>query len=336
MMALQIGSRLGSYEITAHIGVGGMGEVYRARDSRLNRDIALKVLPEAFTRDSDRLARFEREAQVLASLNHPNIGAIYGFEESNSSTSSGQAAIQALVLELVEGPTLADRIAQGPLPLDEALPIAKQIADSLEAAHEQGIIHRDLKPANIKVRPDGAVKVLDWPETGVASARTGCALTLLLGSCRASVSMVMVPRSFIRRDLIGVMENQDGDLPTSVCLVQHVRNTSAFQLLSVDLVPYRNACDQCRVRTQRFDISHAQLTPTKPSGSEAFHARRKRSCQDGAGRRGEDPLWSHEQRRLMKVRQHRLDIESTEGGVIVSEHSDYVCFVIHGVGPLDF
>jgi serine/threonine-protein kinase len=131
-----------------------MGEVYRARDAKLNRDIALKVLPDAFALDGDRLARFRREAQVLAALNHPNIAAIYGFEDS------GQ--IHALVLELVEGPTLADRIARGPIPLDEALPIARQIAEALEAAHEQGIIHRDLKPANIKLRPDGTVKVLDF------------------------------------------------------------------------------------------------------------------------------------------------------------------------------
>ena len=131
-----------------------MGEVYRARDITLNRDVALKVLPDAFIRDPDRLARFKREAQLLASLNHPNIAAIYGFEQSNS--------VQALVLELVEGPTLADRIAHGPIPVDEALRIALQIAEALEAAHEQGIIHRDLKPANIKLRRDGTVKVLDF------------------------------------------------------------------------------------------------------------------------------------------------------------------------------
>ena len=131
-----------------------MGEVYRARDTKLDRDVALKVLPQAFTDDPNRLARFEREAKVLASLNHPNIGHIYGLEEA-----AGQ---KALVLELVEGPTLADRITQGPIPVDEALPIAKQIAEALEAAHEQGVIHRDLKPANIKVREDGTVKVLDF------------------------------------------------------------------------------------------------------------------------------------------------------------------------------
>ena len=154
-MSLAPGSRLGPYEVLSSIGAGGMGEVYRARDSTLHRDVALKVLPEAFASDPDRLARFEREAQLLASLNHPNIAAIYGFHDN------------ALVLELVEGPTLADRIAGGPLPLDEALPIARQIADALDAAHEQGVIHRDLKPSNIKVRLDGTVKVLDF---GLAKA----------------------------------------------------------------------------------------------------------------------------------------------------------------------
>jgi serine/threonine protein kinase len=131
-----------------------MGEVYRARDTKLNRDVALKILPEAVAMDGDRVARFRREAQVLAALNHPHIAQIYGFEDSGST--------HALVLELVEGPTLADRIAKGPISLDEALPIATQIAEALEAAHEQGIIHRDLKPANVKVRDDGTVKVLDF------------------------------------------------------------------------------------------------------------------------------------------------------------------------------
>ena len=166
-MPLEPGATLGSYTVTAKIGEGGMGEVYRARDTKLDRDVALKVLPEAFTADPDRLARFEREAKVLASLNHPNIGSIYGLEEAEPSTSSGQTGIKALVLELIEGPTLADRIAQGPIPIDEALPIAKQIAEALEAAHEQGVIHRDLKPANVKVKDDGTVKVLDF---GLAKA----------------------------------------------------------------------------------------------------------------------------------------------------------------------
>ena len=160
-MLLEPGSAIGAYRVIAKIGEGGMGEVYQARDTKLDRDVALKVLPEAFTVDPDRLARFEREAKVLASLNHPNIGSIYGLEEAEGGT------FRALVLELVEGPTLADRIAQGPIPVDEALPIATQIAEALEAAHEAGVIHRDLKPANIKVREDGTVKVLDF---GLAKA----------------------------------------------------------------------------------------------------------------------------------------------------------------------
>jgi eukaryotic-like serine/threonine-protein kinase len=159
-VALAPGTRLGPYEISAQIGVGGMGEVYRATDTQLKRAVAIKVLPDAVATDPERLARFQREAEVLASLNHPNIAQIYGLERS-----SRQAI--ALVMELVEGPTLAERIGASPLPVDEALAIARQIAESLEAAHEQGIVHRDLKPANVKVREDGTVKVLDF---GLAKA----------------------------------------------------------------------------------------------------------------------------------------------------------------------
>jgi len=158
-MSLTLGTRIGPYEVTALIGEGGMGQVYRATDTNLGRRVAIKVLPDAFAADPERLARFEREAKTLASLNHPNIAQIYGLEKADG--------IRALVMELVEGPTLADRIAQGPIPIDEALPIAKQIAEAVEAAHEQDIIHRDLKPANVKVRPDGTVKVLDF---GLAKA----------------------------------------------------------------------------------------------------------------------------------------------------------------------
>jgi Tol biopolymer transport system component len=153
-VALAPGTQIGAYEVVSLLGAGGMGEVYRARDSKLNRDVALKILPATFAGDVDRRARFKREAHVLASLNHSNIAHIYGFEDSGSA--------HALVLELVEGPTLADRIAKGPIPLNEALTIAKQVAEALEAAHEQNVIHRDLKPANIKLRPDGTVKVLDF------------------------------------------------------------------------------------------------------------------------------------------------------------------------------
>jgi eukaryotic-like serine/threonine-protein kinase len=161
-MAIQSGTHLGYYEILAPLGAGGMGEVYRARDGKLGRDVALKVLPEAFARDAERMARFQREAKVLASLNHPNIATIHGLEDSG--------ATHALVMELVEGPTLADRIQQGPIPIDEALRIAKQICEALEYAHERGIVHRDLKPANIKVTNDDAVKVLDF---GLAKAIEG-------------------------------------------------------------------------------------------------------------------------------------------------------------------
>ena len=164
---LEPGDSLGPHEILEFVGAGGMGEVYRARDSKLNRDVALKVLPEAFASDSDRLARFQREAHVLASLNHPNIAAIYGLEESDG--------VHALVLELVEGPTLANRIAQRAIPIDEALSIAKQIAEGMKAAHMRGIIHRDLKPSNIKLRDDGTVKILDF---GLAKALVPAAATI--------------------------------------------------------------------------------------------------------------------------------------------------------------
>src|SRR5262245_20819068 len=159
MAALTPGMMLGPYKIEGQIGKGGMGEVFRAKDTKLKRDVAIKVLADLFTNDLERLARFQREAQVLASLNHPNIAHIYGLEDSNG--------IRALVMELVEGPTLADRVAKGPIPVEEALLIAKQIAEAFEAAHEVHVLHRDLQPANIQVRLDGVVKVLDF---GLAKA----------------------------------------------------------------------------------------------------------------------------------------------------------------------
>ena len=184
-MSLTIGSRLGPYEILSPLGAGGMGEVYRARDAKLNRDVAIKVLLPAVANDPDRLARFGREAQVLASLNHSNIAHIHGIEESNGVT--------ALVMELVEGEDLSQRIALGPIPIDEALPIARQIAEALEAAHEQGIIHRDLKPANIKVRADGTVKVLDFglakaiEPAGTSSANAAMSPTLSIHATQAGI-----------------------------------------------------------------------------------------------------------------------------------------------------
>ena len=156
-MDLSVGTRLGPYEIVSLLGAGGMGEVYRARDTKLDRDVAIKVLPELFAADPERLIRFEREARTLAAFNHPNIAQVHGVIEQPP----------ALVMEFVDGEDLASRIARGPIPVDEAIPIARQIAEGLEAAHERGIIHRDLKPANIKVRDDGAVKVLDF---GLAKA----------------------------------------------------------------------------------------------------------------------------------------------------------------------
>ena len=163
------GRRLGGYHLQSLLGVGGMGEVYRARDSKLGREVAIKILPRAVTSDPDRLARFEREARMLAALNHPHICAIYGLEEADASTGSGQA-VRFLVLELVEGTTLAEKLAGAGLPIAEALAIARQIAEALEVAHEKGIVHRDLKPANIKITPDGMVKVLDFGLAKPASA----------------------------------------------------------------------------------------------------------------------------------------------------------------------
>src|SRR5262249_16645894 len=158
-MAIAIGQQLGSYEITALLGKGGMGEVYRARDTKLKREVAIKILPEEFSVDPDRASRFQREAEVLASLNHPNISAIYDLQEASQTG--------LLVLELVEGETLAERIQHGPIPVEEALAIGSRICGALEAAHEKGIIHRDLKPANVKITSDGTAKVLDF---GLAKA----------------------------------------------------------------------------------------------------------------------------------------------------------------------
>ena len=164
---LQSGTKLGPYTIKKRIGAGGMGEVYRAHDTKLKRDVAIKVLPLAFVNDPERLARFQREARTLALLNHPSIASIYGLEDSSK--------IHALVMELVEGPTLADRIRQGPIPIDEALRSAKQITEALEYAHDHGIIHRDLKPANVKVTSGDAVKVLDF---GLAKVLAGDAASI--------------------------------------------------------------------------------------------------------------------------------------------------------------
>ncbi len=161
-MALEAGTKLGPYEILSPLGAGGMGEVYLANDGKLDRKVAIKVLPELMTRDKERVARFEREAKLLASLNHPNIAAIHGFDDSDGT--------RFLVMEYVEGETLGSHLKNGPVAVEDALDIAKQIAEALEAAHEQGVIHRDLKPANVMIREDGTVKVLDF---GLAKAMAG-------------------------------------------------------------------------------------------------------------------------------------------------------------------
>jgi serine/threonine protein kinase len=181
-VALESGSKLGPYEIVTLLGRGGMGEVYRARDPKLRRDVAIKVLPTNVAQDGDRLARLHREAQTLAALNHPHIAHIHGLEDSGGTP--------ALVLELVEGPTLADRLSRSALPLREAIDIARQIAEAIEAAHDKNVIHRDLKPANVKIAPDGTVKVLDF---GLAKAVEGnadapdAALTTAAGTKAGSV-----------------------------------------------------------------------------------------------------------------------------------------------------
>jgi serine/threonine protein kinase len=183
-MPLSVGDKLGHYEVLSLLGKGGMGEVYRAKDTKLDRQVAIKVLPAALARDPERLARFEREAKVLASLDHPNIGHIYGLVDSEDS--------RALVLALIEGPTLADQIALGALPLDDALSIAKQIIEALEYAHDRGVVHRDLKPANIKITPEGVVKVLDFGlakvlEEEPPASSLGNSPTLTIGHTRAGV-----------------------------------------------------------------------------------------------------------------------------------------------------
>jgi eukaryotic-like serine/threonine-protein kinase len=192
-MPLSPGDKLGHYEVLSLLGVGGMGEVYRANDTKLDRQVAIKVLPSALARDAERLARFQREAKVLASLDHPNIGHIHGLVDAEDS--------RALVLALIEGPTLADRIAAGPIPLDEAIAVAKQIVEALEYAHDRGVVHRDLKPANVKITSEGVVKVLDFglakvledepPASSLANSPT-----LTMGRTRAGV--ILAPRRTCR------------------------------------------------------------------------------------------------------------------------------------------
>jgi eukaryotic-like serine/threonine-protein kinase len=223
MMTLTPGSRFGAFEIIELLGAGGMGEVYRARDSKLNRDVALKVLPLHICADPDRIVRFRREAQALATLKHPNIGAIHGVEEAD-----GQ---QALVLELIDGKTLADRLAGGPLPPAEALSVAMQVAGALEASHDKGIVHRDLKPANIKLTPEGHVKVLDFGLAKVRPRVGGEPASLATQATQSGVGTVLgTPAYMAPEQARGLDTNRSADVWAFGCvLFEMLAGKPAFQ-----------------------------------------------------------------------------------------------------------
>ena len=261
MPSLSVGTRLGPYEIQAPLGAGGMGEVYRARDTKLGRDVALKILPEAFANDSERLARFRREAQVLASLNHQNIAAIYGLEDSSESS-------HALVMELVEGPTLADRIAQGPIPLDKALPIAKQIAEALDAAHELGVIHRDLKPANIKLRPDGTVKVLDFGLAKILDAADGNRQSA------DGIGATNSPTLSLASTRAGMILGTAADIPS--------RRVAASSTSAPMSGPSASCCTRCSPVARHsegtmFRTFSRRSSSSNPTGRSSLQRRRRRS-----------------------------------------------------------
>ena len=283
-MALSPGARRGPYEITAKIGAGGMGEVYRARDTKLDRDVALKILPEAFASDPERLARFEREAKTLAALNHPHIAHIHGLEESDG--------VLTLVLEFVDGPTLADRIAHGPIPINEALPIARQIAEALEAAHDQGIIHRDLKPENIKVRTDGTVKVLDFglakalDPTAAATADVTASPTITVPALMTGAGMIVGTAAYMSPEQArGKAVDRRTDLwafgcvlfemltgrrvfPVRRCQTRSQPSWSGRRTGLRCLQRRRHACDTfSRVASKRIRSSAGETSPTYASSS---------------------------------------------------------------------
>ena len=310
-MSVAAGTRIGSYEVIDVIGAGGMGEVYRARDTRLHRDVALKILPEVFASDAERLARFEREAHVLASLNHPNIAAIYGLEEGrpeggpdDGNVGTGfNRPVRALVMELVEGETIADRIARGPMSLDEALPVARQIADVLQAAHEQGIIHRDLKPANIKLRPDGSVKVLDFglakalePAGSIAGAAT-ISPTITSPAMMTGIGMLLGTAAYMSPEQAkGRPADKRSDIWAFGCIVYEMltgrrafegedvsdtlanvlKSSPEWSALSADVPPrIRALLTSClqKDRTQRMaDIAVAQFLLNDGTQLESFAA----------------------------------------------------------------
>jgi serine/threonine protein kinase len=264
-MPLTPSTRLGPYEVVSSIGAGGMGEVYRARDTKLGRDVAIKVLPDAFAHDTERMARFEREAQVLASLNHPNIAAIYGLEESSE--------VRALVMELVEGPTLADRIAQqGPLPLDEALGLAKQIAEGMEYAHEKGVSHRDLKPANIKVTPDGTLKLLDF---GLAKAVEEPGL-----QCNPSVSPTLTMQSTRAGVILGTAAYMSPE-QASGKPVDRRSDIWSFGVVLWEMLSGRRLFDGETVSHTLADVLRGEIDVSKlPAGTPVVIRELERRCLD--------------------------------------------------------
>jgi eukaryotic-like serine/threonine-protein kinase len=293
-LALTPGTRLGPYEILAALGAGGMGEVYRAHDTRLNRDVALKSLLPEVADNPERLARFRREAQILASLNHQNIGHIYGLEERDG--------VVALVLELVDGPTLDDRIAQGPIPIDEALPIAKQIAEALEAAHEQGIVHRDLKPANIKVRADGTVKVLDF---GLAKAveRQGdqsdpsASPTITSPAMLTGIGMILGTAAYMAPEQT---KGRPADKRSDVW---------AFGCVLFEMLTGRRAFDaEDTAQTIASILLHEPRWDTLPSGCPPLMRRLVRRC-----------LERDRTRRLADIADARLELEDIRGAGLGSE-----------------
>src|SRR5687767_2920867 len=294
-MPLTPGSHLGLYEILAPLGAGGMGEVYRARDKKLNRDVAIKILPDLFSADPDRLARFEREAQLLAALNHPNIAHIHGFEES--SAGPGQAGLRALVMELVEGATLAERLAAGPIPLDEALPIARQIAEGLEAAHAQGIVHRDLKPANIKVDPSGIVKILDFGLARVSGA--GRASGELLDSPTITSPAMTQAGMILGTAAYMAPEQARGKV------VDHRADVWAFGVVLFEMITGTRAFDGEEISDVLASVLKSDPKWTAlPEGTPAALRRLIRRCLQ------KDP-----KRRLQAIGEARIQIDDLIGGV---------------------
>ena len=294
-MSLTPGQRLGPYEITAPLGAGGMGEVFRARDTKLDREVAIKVLPAEVARDEERLARFRREAHLLAALNHPNIAAIHGLDEADGKP--------FLVLELVPGEDLAQRLKRGPIPLDEALPLARQVAEALEEAHEKGIVHRDLKPANVKVTPDGKVKVLDFGlakaysgDAGPGSspdlsqsptlAHTGTAAGLILGTAAYMSPEQARGKAVDRRADIWAF---------GVVLFEMLTGKAALRGRDGDRRARRRRDPRARPRRPaRRDAARGAPAPAAlpRQGPEAPAARHRRGARParGAGRRGRCPV----------------------------------------------